>query len=198
MFVIKIDRPGNHISVWKVIESTLGAFFAFALGFIVIVFGGWMVGEARADKAFRWLLPVFLLVAVAECAFLLWLKWSLEEGMHPLPPLLALKQHRWPPLLRPLFACWWAIHFLAAIAVLMAIEQTFKFVGESTGETTLRLAFCLGALFMISHSGMLYLTMALAALHHSEKFIWTVWRWRWLVDACVTAAGTIVAIKLRR
>src|SRR5580704_6156332 len=105
------------------IEATVGAFFTFLVGFVLLVLGGDIVYSASGSKDIYWLFPTWLVAVALEGAFLWKLKNSLENGSYPFAPWFALKFRRWPLVLRPLAAAWWAAHFLLGIFASMLLDS---------------------------------------------------------------------------
>lgn len=172
--------------MWNTIESTVSVFFAFVVGFVVAVLGGNLVYLAWDDPQVRWLLPFWLIVLSGEGAFLLWLKWDLERGdLLPFIPRFAMRQIRWPIVLRPFVATWWLIHFCVAIAALLLIEHRISGTTDlSTGDVPAVVMVALIA-WILSHCSLLYLLLAVTAVHRSETAVNALWRGRLLVDLIV-------------
>ena len=82
-------------------EATIGAIFAFLVGFDVLVPGGDVVYVARGSAEIAWVAAIWLIGVLLEGAFLWKLKTAMEIAHYPFAPWFALKLRRWPLLLRP-------------------------------------------------------------------------------------------------
>jgi hypothetical protein len=181
--------------VWQTIESTLSVFFAFVVGLVVVIAGLAVLYAARSDPNVRWLAAASVPVMGAECAFLAWLKWSLERGgLRPFIPRFALRQAAWPFPVRPLAACWWLAHFALAAYVIYLLERSIG-SQQLDGVKDLGGLLLLAAVaWIVTHCGLMYLLLAVTALHRSEYLVMILWRGRFLIDVIV-AGGMIVGAR---
>src|SRR5207253_917676 len=121
--------------------------------------------------------------------FLYWLKRSLERGMYPIAPNLAMNQIRWPIALRPIVAGWWLVHFLLGVVTIIFVESRVSMSDLSVPKKWTAICIVVGVLFTLTHTSLLYLLLAISALSKSEDAIWTIWKRRILVDLLVTGVG---------
>jgi hypothetical protein len=141
------------------------------------------------------LVACYVVAAVAEIVFLTWLKASLERQVQPLAPALAMRQPRWPLLVRPLVAAWWSVHFAAAAVALIFAEHQISLDGHELRLTVMLGFLYLGAQFMLTNSAMLYLLLAVASVVPGEKLIQSVWRKRILIDLLAMGAAAVAAFR---
>ena len=140
----------------------------------------------------------------AEGIFLLNLKWSLEQdNEQPFIPAFALRQWRWPLLLRPVFSVWWTAHLLVGAGAMWLLEQALVFTSRDGMLESVRtpigvlrfVAILLGA-WMVAHGSLLYLLLAITALRRDELLIRLIWRYRLLADVVLAVAGLLLARSL--
>lgn len=86
--------PTRWRSAFHTVEATLGVMFAFLFGFAFIIIGGCILLISRGQPGVTRAAAGWTVVAVAEAAFLMWLKGSLEAGYRPFIPQFALSQYR--------------------------------------------------------------------------------------------------------
>ena len=185
---VDIIPPEGAPRAWQTVEATVSVFFAFVVGFVLFTVGGLVVFSANDSPDFRWLLPTWIVAVLAEGAFLCWLKSSLEVNMRPLVPGFALRQPRWPIVLRPVVCCWWIAHFMLAAAALWLVEALMLGDPARPLHVGVRIA-ALGAfVWMLTHCSLLYLFLALTSLRRDERLVALLWRWRVLIDVLLTVA----------
>jgi hypothetical protein len=185
------------VPILQKVEATVGEIFAFLVGFVLLVVGGDVVYLARASTDFAWLLPSWTIAVLLEGAFLWKLKTSLENGEYPFAPWFALKLRRWPLLLRPLVAAWWAVHFLLGCAASMFLENL---VVADTVNWNMRILRCLIFVAMgstIAYSANLYALLAITASGGGETIVRQVWRWRIILDLGVAIAAASFPLVVR-
>ena len=176
-------------SVWRTVESTMGAFFAFVVGFVVIVLGGNFVYLAHGSPEFPIVLGAFAVVGPAELWGLIRLKHALERGVRPLAPGLALSQPRWPLLLRPLVAAWWLAHYAVGLAAVVMLERYFPVSADDWRLTLFLWTVYAGCLFTTTHSAHLYLLLAVGSITRRAGPVMWLWRWRWVIDVVIALAA---------
>jgi hypothetical protein len=175
------------------LEATASVFFAFVIGFCVVVGGGTAAVLSHQAQGFTWVVPAGIFVAAAETVSLVWLKWGLEgtSGRDRVPSL-ALRQRRWPVMLRLPIACWWLSHAAIGVGAMLLLESALGHQRESLWSSPLMIAaFAFGA-FTISHTTHLFVMLGITAARRSEPIIGFWWRHRFLIDALVVAAALFV------
>jgi hypothetical protein len=184
----------SFVPILHKIDATVGAFFAFLVGFVLLVLGGDIVYTARDSKDIVWLLPSWLIAVVLEGAFLWKLKTSLEIGNYPFAPGFALKLGRWPLLLRPPAAAWWALHFLLGTVACMALENLIVANAVNWNIRILRCLIFVGVGLTIAYSANLYALLAITACGGGERVVRQVWRWRIVFDLGVAIAAACLPL----
>ena len=173
--------------LWSKVESTISVIFVFLADFAVLVLG-WNILFVVADageEGVLYLRAVWVGLVVLEGVFLLWLKHSLEAGLHPVAPEMALRQIRWPVLLRPVVFLWWGAHFLMAAAAGAALVYS-----QRDDSIVLWAQVAVRFLnFTAVYSANLFLLLAVTSLWRNRQLVGILWRWRLLVDAVITVGG---------
>ena len=178
------------LPVLQKIEATVGAIFAFLVGFVLLVLGGDIVYMAQGTKDFFWLFPTWACIVLLEGLFLWQLKTSLEIGHYPFAPWFALNRRRWPLALRPLVAAWWAAHFILGTLASVFFESLIVADVVSWDVRILRCLMFIVIGSTIAYSANLYALLAITACGGRERIVRQAWRWRLIVDLgiAVTAA----------
>ena len=97
---VEILQP-HRPSAWQTIEATAGAFYAFVVA-TAVLFGRFAVLFAgKPPEGFGWLLSIWIVLLALEGVFIVWPKQALEVAYRPFVPIFALRQWRWPIVLRP-------------------------------------------------------------------------------------------------
>jgi hypothetical protein len=177
----------SFLPILHKIEATIGALFAFLVGFVLLVLGGDIIYVAWGTSDIVWLLPTWLIAVALEGTFLWKLKTSLEIGNYPFAPWFAEKSKPWPILLRPIPVTWWASHFLLGIFASMFLENLLV---AGAIDWNVRILRCLIFLILdctIAYSANLYALLAIAATGGPPRLIHQIWRWRILLDLAIAA-----------
>jgi hypothetical protein len=189
----RLVRPGRGITIYpggnplQFAEAFLGAFFAFPLGLVVVVFGGDLSWIAYSENHLLWVGQVWFVAAVLEIILLYWLKISLELLLarrlpYPFAPAFAMRQWNWPRILRPLVMAWWLAHFLIGVAAAVILNNLIILDGPHDHSRTVRIVAFLVTGFTITYSANMYLLLALRAIGFSERIVRLAWKWRLLID----------------
>jgi hypothetical protein len=105
---------------------------------------------------------------------------------HPVPVHLALRQRRWPWIVRIPIAAWWILHavllFLAAHGFTDRISFFRPTILERSLEVGVPVLFMFGTAFAMNT----HLLIGLYALFRSERLIRAVAKVRFLLDVAVT------------
>jgi hypothetical protein len=187
----------SFVPILQKIEATVGEIFAFLVGFVLLVLGGDIVYFARGSTDFAWLLPSWMIAVLLEGAFLWKLKTSLEMGHYPFAPWFALKLRRWPLLLRPLVAAWWAVHFLLGSAASMFLENLIVANAVTWNVRILRCFIFVGVGLTVAYSANLYALLAITASGGGERIVRQVWRWRIVLDLGIAIAAACFPLIVR-
>ncbi|HEX4055544.1 MAG TPA: hypothetical protein VHX86_14865 [Tepidisphaeraceae bacterium] len=178
-------------------EATIGAIFAFLVGFDVLVPGRDVVYVARGSADIAWLFPIWLVGVLLEGAFLWKLKTALEVGHYPFAPWFALQLRRWPLLLRPIVAGWWTLHFLLGTVASMFLENLIVADAVTWDVRVLRCLIFVGVGLTIAYSANLYALLAITASGGGERIVRQVWRWRIVLDISVAIAAACCPFLVR-
>jgi hypothetical protein len=171
--------------VWRTVESTMGAFFAFVVGFVLIVTGANAAYLTAGTPQFVPVLATAVVLVAAELWGLARLKHALESGVHPVAPNLALAQPRWPLLVHPVVFAWWLAHYAVGIAAVVLLERHFPLASDDWREAAVRWAGYAGCLFTTTHSACLYLLLAVATVIRRPGPVAWLWRWRVAIDLLI-------------
>jgi hypothetical protein len=180
------------------IEATIGAFFAFLVGFVLLVIGGDIVYVAYGQPGSYVVTAIWLTLLIPETWFLWKLKHALEIGHYPFAPWFALKWSKWPLLLRPLISLWWAAHFLIGIVASIYFDNI---VIADTTTRNIRLVRCLIFIIIdltIAYSANLYALLAITAAGGKEQIVNNIWRWRIALDLAVAIVAAFYPLWVRR
>lgn len=183
-----------RVGIWQTIESTTGAFFAFAVGFIVIIMSINFIFLTYGSREFPVVLTAAVPLAAAELWWLARLKHALERGLRPLAPGLALSQPRWPLFLRPVVFTWWLAHYAVGIGAVVLLERYYPLTSTDWRDALFRWSLYAGCMFTTTHSAHLYLLLAVGSTIHRPGPVEWLWRWRIGIDlliACTVAAGLL-------
>jgi hypothetical protein len=183
-------RASRLRDFWSTIESTASVFFAFVVGFVLVLAGGVIVYLTATESDDRWLILVVVPVVVGEIISLTWLKGRLEGPRASRSiPSIALGQLDWPLVTRPVIAAWWLVHAAPAVAALVALEKLVPWHDLSASRLGPQLLLVGFAIFTISHTSHLYVMLAVATVRRSPRLIHGYWRWRFAIDLSIMTIG---------
>lgn len=180
----------------RTIEATIGAFFAFLTGFLLLLCG-FAIAQPDSDPSIRTVRVMWGAMVVAEGFFLYKLKGSLEAGIYPFAPQFALRMGKMPLALRPLAAVWWIAHVALGVAGCALLEYVF-FLKAPAGHAMLhRCLFLVIVDFTIAYSTNLYALLAVTALGGGERIVDRLWRMRIVADISLAAIATTLPVFFR-
>lgn len=169
-------------------EATISVMFAFLFGLFGIGAAIFVAVASYKETGLRWQHFALVPICIAEGAFLISLKSSLEKGYHPFITTFALRQRVWPLALRPLVALWWLAHVVVAMAALWGLEHLEIEFNVPTLLLAWKLfAFAAGC-FSAVHTAQLYLLLTVTAVNNNEWLVQLLWRYRFAVDALTIIA----------
>ncbi len=173
----------------------IAALFLLCVGFGGLAAIGFRPGRRpHAETAIMATLWGF--VMIAELVFLAWMKGGYDAHDHPLPARLALRQPRWPILLRPFVATWWLAHWASMLLLAELFFRLMK-VDLAGGDATLAALLWVGKvllLFGAAFASNVYLLLFAGALRTGPGLVWQLWRWRLGLDLLVAIAALWVPV----
>jgi hypothetical protein len=184
------DQPDSQfktVSSWirtaRKIEATIGAFFAFLVGFVLLLGGFVLILPETSKEIWIWIPRIVWGAAImAEGWFLYRLKTALESGLYPFAPRFALRFGRVPLLLRAPASLWWLAHFTLGIAGCVLVENLILVKAATWDVRLLRSLSFVIVSFTIAYSSNLYAMLAITSLGAGEKLVYRLWRLRFLLD----------------
>ena len=173
-------------------ETWVGAFFT---SFVTLAIGGLIAFMIEHELSkphwplYAWIAAAIVWLLLDFPAALWW--WITARRDRPAAVAAALKQPRFPFLLRPLVAFWWLIHFTFGLFFVYLAH----FQGEIAPDEDPAMryvVFAMGVGYCLVANG--FLVNAVAALRHSRAAVEHVWARRWFVDAAVVLAGVVAML----
>jgi len=173
-------------------EASLGAIFACLMCVMPVVLVVDLFCKTRLDPELPWFCLFLTLIFVIELAFAIAVANALQRPGRPFAPQFATQfSKRWPLVLRPLMAAWWAVHFLFGIGTAVFFERSFL---TGTAHWPVRIpefVLLIVINFSIAYSSNLYALLAVSAIGFGRRVVDEMWRRRVLLDTAVVLVAAL-------
>lgn len=174
--------PARGSRALGVFESALGLAFSGFLSLLWLFPGLYVLAGVKSRHAER---VAAMWIAWAASLVLLGFSFrfyarSLNGASHPVPISIALRQRRWPSMMKPVVALWWLA--IGAGMVLGAEWVIRQYAGFREDQKLVRYAATVGVLFASAVAANTYLLLAVAAVARSPGLLRAIWRGRIVVD----------------
>lgn len=196
------ETAGHVGRVARKLEAVVGLLSAAFVGIGVLSMGLAVLipNSHRYPPHVGWIIAGSVVAGAAEVLFFLTLVCNLDRvGPGPFAPQVAVRLGRWPAILRPVAAAWWAAHF--GLGLLMAYVIEAEMAGVDFGGDgafghpgpAAQFAVLVAVGFTLAFAFNLYAMLTLTALGFGRRAVSAVWRWRLVLDVALAIAAAVTA-----
>ena len=178
---------GNPRAMHQV-EAIVSLFTAGWFALMLIAGTGIVPFRLQGTLWFWPALAGWLALLSGEMFFFRWLKFSLDLDLHPFIPRLAIRQPRWPLIVRPFVLAFWLSHFVVSMVLLMLFEANLV----APGPQWVFVAALVVVVWIFTHCSQMFLFLAISTLRNDAELIDTLWRLRFLIELVLTGLAIVV------